>query len=122
MMSRIAALGSSRCAELGFSFELRFSFRLLTDSHRLHPDRFALSFNATGGDVLQIISPYMGLQPHLVARLDKLNSFTTGGFFEAHQDTPKGDHHTDTLVVFLPSTFTGRVLSRLLLSAEDRKS
>jgi len=77
MMSRIASLGSSR-----------FSFRLLTDSHRLQPDRFALNFKPVDGEVLQSISRYMGLQPHLVAHLDKLNSYTSGGLFKAHQDTP----------------------------------
>jgi len=46
----------------------------------------------------------------LVAHIHKLNSYTSGGFFKAHRDTPKSDRHIGTLVVVLLVPFEGGAL------------
>jgi len=46
----------------------------------------------------------------LVAHIYKLNSYTAGGFFKAHRDTPKSERHIGTLVVALPFPFEGGAL------------
>ncbi|KAG8902269.1 hypothetical protein FRB99_004688 [Tulasnella sp. 403] len=39
--------------------------------------------------------------------LYKLNSYTEGGLFKAHQDTPKGTNHIGTFLIGLPTPFEG---------------
>lgn len=48
---------------------------------------------------------------HLRAHLYKLNIYPTGGFFKAHQDTPKDYSHIGSLVICLPSKFEGGQLA-----------
>ncbi|KAH8916433.1 hypothetical protein BT69DRAFT_1270384 [Atractiella rhizophila] len=43
----------------------------------------------------------------IYAELYKINSYSIGGFFKPHRDTPKSDQHLGTIVVCLPSTFKG---------------
>lgn len=43
----------------------------------------------------------------IYADLYKLNSYSEGGFFKAHRDTPKGNNHIGTIVVGLPSIYSG---------------
>jgi len=50
----------------------------------------------------------LGVEGHLVkAELYKLLLYETGGFFKPHRDTEKADKMFATLVVQLPSRFTG---------------
>ncbi|KIJ40410.1 hypothetical protein M422DRAFT_173710, partial [Sphaerobolus stellatus SS14] len=44
---------------------------------------------------------------NLVAEPYKLNAYTEGGFFKAHRDTPKSSEQVGTLIICLPSAFTG---------------
>ncbi|MEX1366832.1 MAG: 2OG-Fe(II) oxygenase [Nannocystaceae bacterium] len=46
----------------------------------------------------------------LRARLDKLTIYGPGQFFKPHQDTEKSDHMIGTLLVVLPSHYTGGTL------------
>lgn len=43
----------------------------------------------------------------LIAKLHKLNVYSQGDFFKSHRDTPRSDNHIGSLVVCLPSTFSG---------------
>jgi hypothetical protein len=60
----------------------------------------------------KLIDPIMPVITDLVgkpvrAELYKLSSYSTGGFFGGRRDTPKSEDHIGTLVVCLPSKFTG---------------
>lgn len=44
---------------------------------------------------------------YLTAKVDKLNVCSEGGFFKAHVDTPRGSNMVPTLVVVLPTEFSG---------------
>ncbi|KAF8530167.1 hypothetical protein BU17DRAFT_36246 [Hysterangium stoloniferum] len=46
----------------------------------------------------------------VIARLSKLNVYTSGGFFKAHRDTPRQGRHIGTLLVALPSSYKGGIL------------
>jgi hypothetical protein len=52
------------------------------------------------------------------AKLYKLNSYATEGFFGAHRDTPKGEDHIGTLVVCLPCGFAG---GKLIVKHKDNE-
>ncbi|KAG8978868.1 hypothetical protein FRB90_008286, partial [Tulasnella sp. 427] len=45
------------------------------------------------------------------AKLYKLNSYTTGGHFKKHRDTPKATNHVGTLLFGLPAAFSGGQLN-----------
>jgi hypothetical protein len=55
--------------------------------------------------IVPLISNFFG-RP-IRAELYKLNSYAAGGFSGAHRDTPKTEGYLGTLIVCLPSKFTG---------------
>lgn len=71
-------------------------------------ERWATSFALSKLDILDqiqaVLAPSVGAvrtQPY------KLNVYKKGGFFKPHVDTPRGGNMFGTLVVCLPTTFTG---------------
>lgn len=62
--------------------------------------------------MLEDIRAELGLPAsgRLRARLDKMTIYGPGQFFKAHQDTEKSDRMIGTLVVVLPSRYTGGTL------------
>ncbi|KAG8913486.1 hypothetical protein FRC00_002310 [Tulasnella sp. 408] len=56
------------------------------------------------------------------AKLYKLNSYTTGGHFKKHQDTPKADNHIGTLLFGLPTPFSGGELILSGMSEPESES
>ncbi|KAG8919539.1 hypothetical protein FRC00_011208, partial [Tulasnella sp. 408] len=106
------------------------SYRL---ARELRSDRFNLNFDpiAVDAGVLAAVSAFAAphleppdteddqIHPHfrepetiprktgVQARLYKLNSYTTGGHFKKHQDTPKAENHIGTLLFGLPTSFSG---------------
>ncbi|KAG9044473.1 hypothetical protein FS837_008091 [Tulasnella sp. UAMH 9824] len=63
-------------------------------ARELPSDRFGLNFDPVAAETVE-------------ARIYKLNSYATGGHFKSHQDTPKGDGHIGTLLIGLPTSYTG---------------
>lgn len=74
----------------------------------LPADRFLTSFlpceHAIMSEIHRLLAPNAA---SVRAKLYKLNAYKQGGFFKAHVDTPRGGNMFGTLVVCLPSTFTG---------------
>lgn len=59
-------------------------------------------------DLTREVSTTLGVEPDLVmVELYKLIIYGTGGFFKKHRDTEKDDGMFGTVVVQLPSDFTG---------------
>ncbi|KAG8902982.1 hypothetical protein FRC01_009390, partial [Tulasnella sp. 417] len=113
------------------------SYRL---ARELRSDRFNLNFDpiAVNTGVLAAVSAFAaphldpsdaeddGIHPHfrepelvhkktgVQAKLYKLNSYTTGGHFKKHQDTPKAENHIGTLLFGIPTSFSG---GELILSS-----
>ncbi|KIO20675.1 hypothetical protein M407DRAFT_81297, partial [Tulasnella calospora MUT 4182] len=83
------------------------SYRL---ARELGSDRFSLNFDPTAvnSGVLAAVEPELVYKKTGVqAKLYKLNSYTTGGHFKKHQDTPKAENHIGTLLFGLPTSFSG---------------
>ncbi|KIO22443.1 hypothetical protein M407DRAFT_28025 [Tulasnella calospora MUT 4182] len=102
-------------------------------ARELRSDRFNLNFDPIAVDtgVLAAVSAFAAphlegspaeddhihpavREPELVhkktgvqAKLYKLNSYTTGGHFKKHQDTPKAENHIGTLLFGIPTSFSG---------------
>lgn len=76
-------------------------------AREMHPHNFALNFDPIRGKGMLewIISTFIGRPCDI--ELYKLNSYSKGGFFKEHKDTPKGDKHIGTLVVALNTPFEG---------------
>ncbi|KAG8860879.1 hypothetical protein FRB96_003613 [Tulasnella sp. 330] len=92
------------------------SYRL---ARELLADSFGLNFNPISDDtgILAAISAFC--KGGVVAKLYKLNSYTTGGHFKIHKDTPKSEDHIGTLLIGLPAPFKG---GELLLEHGDQKT
>lgn len=58
-------------------------------------------------EILDALHEQLGTPGRLSARLDKLTIYGPGEFFKAHQDTEKSADMIGTLVVLLPSRFSG---------------
>ncbi len=81
------------------------------DAFKLDPSLFATSFQVSNTPIL--FEAAMTIVPdlhHIRAELYKLNIYTTGGFFKAHVDTPRSDQMIGSLVVCLPTQFSGGAL------------
>ena len=80
---------------------------------RLASDQFYLNFALQSTSVLDeiknaLFGHFTGLiELYMTARLDKLNVYSTYGFFKEHRDTPKANNVLGTLVLVLPSAFEG---------------
>ena len=84
------------------------------DALKLEPDCFCVNnFNLGSTDILNTIASVMNAKssPSFIrAELYKLNVYSTGGHFKAHVDTPRSKEMFGSLVVCLPSQFTGGAL------------
>ena len=84
------------------------------DALKLEPDCFCVNnFNLESTDILNTIASVMNANssPSFIrAELYKLNVYSTGGHFKAHVDTPRSKEMFGSLVVCLPSQFTGGAL------------
>ena len=84
------------------------------DALKLQPDCFCVNnFNLERTDILNTIASVMNAKssPSFIrAELYKLNVYSTGGHFKAHVDTPRSKEMFGSLVVCLPSQFTGGAL------------
>ena len=71
-------------------------------------DRTATGAAPTGSQSIHEAAESLGVKPHRVkSELYKLLVYEPGGFFKPHRDTEKADGMFATLVVQLPSSFTG---------------
>ncbi|TMW59191.1 hypothetical protein Poli38472_007336 [Pythium oligandrum] len=83
----------------------------------LDASKFTLSFDLSELSILQKIQQFLTPQDELSARvgvrasLCKLNIYGPGGFFKKHVDKPHGSDVFATLIVCLPSQFSGGALT-----------
>ena len=85
------------------------------DALKLEPDRFYANFEIANTSVLahitRILSSIRGdVSSPVRAQLYMLNVYSTGGHFKSHVDTPRSKEMFGSLVVCLPSQFTGGAL------------
>ena len=74
---------------------------------KLEPDNFLTNFQICATPILQEIQSIISTIVGLKAELYKLNIYARGGFFKAHVDTPRSERMFGSLVVCLPTQFTG---------------
>ena len=77
------------------------------NAFKLEPDNFTTSFQIYSIPILQKIQSIVPTVIGLKAELYKLNIYACGGFFKAHVDTPRSEKMFGSLVVCLPTHFTG---------------
>ena len=81
------------------------------DAVKLEPDQFATSFQLCDTPILGEIQMLMVPDVHTIqAKLYKLNIYALGGHFKAHVDTPRSEKMFGSLVVCLPTQFSGGAL------------
>ena len=80
------------------------------DALKLEPECFHASFEIANTFVLDYIYRIMSLSSPIRAELYMLNVYSTGGHFKSHVDTPRSKDMFGSLVVCLPSEFTGGAL------------
>ena len=83
------------------------------DALKLEPEYFRVDFEVASTTIINDIASIMsiGCSPSSVrAELYKLNIYSTGCHFKAHVDTPRSKDMFGSLVVCLPSQFTGGAL------------
>ena len=80
------------------------------DALKLEPECFHASFEIANTFVLDYIYRIMSLSSPIRAELCMLNVYSTGGHFKSHVDTPRSKDMFGSLVVCLPSEFTGGAL------------
>ena len=80
---------------------------------KLEPEKIVTSFQLCDTLVLNEVQRLLVPQVRdlVRAQLYKLNVYGPGGHFKAHVDTPRGQEMFGSLVVCLPSRFTGGALS-----------
>ena len=80
------------------------------DALKLEPENFQTDFELANTAILSEISRIMSVgdsSASVRAELYKMNVYSTGGHFKAHLDTPRSKEMFGSLVVCLPSVFTG---------------
>lgn len=77
------------------------------NAFKLDPDNFTTSFQVCSTPILQEIQSIIPTVVGIKAELYKLNIYACGGFFKAHVDTPRSEKMFGSLVVCLPTHFTG---------------
>ena len=77
------------------------------NAFKLDPDKFITSFHVWSTPILQEIQSIVPTVVGLKAELYKLNIYARSGFFKAHVDTPRSEKMFGSLVVCLPTQFTG---------------
>ena len=79
------------------------------DALKLHPDYFYTTLDIVNTCIPNLIAKVMSSTP-IRAELYMLNVYSTGGCFKSHVDTPRSADMFGSLVVCLPSKFTGGAL------------
>ena len=77
------------------------------NAFKLEPDNFLTNLQISATPILQEIQSFVSTIIGLKAELYKLNIYACGGFFKAHVDTPRSEKMFGSLVVCLPTQFTG---------------
>lgn len=81
------------------------------DAFKLDPDELTTSFHPGSTSILSEIEMIMVPNRSIRAELHKLNMYTgPGGHFKSHVDTPRSKDMFGSLVVCLPTQFTGGAL------------
>ena len=85
---------------------MRDSWQLGTKHFQLGNEKFV---KAVEGDLVQRVKVGLGLGDNVEVRAElyKLLLYKTGGHFKPHRDTEKAEGMFGTLIVQLPSEFTG---------------
>ncbi len=99
------------CSTAGFGIDSQ----TITDTTyryalKLDPGCFSTDFELANTRILGSITRIMAVGSSIRAELYKLNVYLTGGHFKAHVDTPRSPEMFGSLVVSLPSQFTGGAL------------
>ena len=86
--------------------------QLVTDTNyrnslKLDPNNFMTSFQVANTPIQLAAMTMMPNVQGIQAALYKLNIYTSGGFFKAHVDTPRSEQMFGSLVVCLPTQFSG---------------
>lgn len=77
------------------------------NAFKLEPDNFVTNYQICSTPILQEIQSITPTVVGIKAELYKLNIYACGGFFKAHVDTPRSEKMFGSLVVCLPTPFTG---------------
>ncbi len=82
--------------------------RSYRDAYKLDPDLFTSTFQLSNTPILgEITTTTVPNSHHIRAELYKLNVYAKGGHFKAHVDTPRPNQLFGSLVVCLPTQFSG---------------
>ena len=93
---------------------VRRTWQINADQVRIHGQGWARSLAV----ILERVADGLGVTGPVTAELYKLLVYDEGGFFVSHRDTEKTDGMFATLVVALPSNYTG---GELLIRHQDRE-
>ena len=77
------------------------------DALKLEPDRVFMDFSVSSTSILFEIKKLVPQMDNIRTQLNKLNIYGAGGHFRSHMDTPKSKEMFGSLVVCLPTQFTG---------------
>ena len=88
------------------------------DALKLEPDSFTTNFNISNTCIINDITNVLSITSPIQAELYKLNIYSIGGHFKSHVDTPRSKDMFGSLVVCLPSPFTG---GELVTSHQGRR-
>ena len=77
------------------------------NAFKLELDNFTTNYQICSTPILQEIQSIIPTVVGIKAELYKLNIYACGGFFKAHVDTPRSEKMFGSLVVCLPTQFTG---------------
>lgn len=100
-------LGSMPRAPFGKGGETVYDTSI-RDALQLKAEKFELSIPQDKLDgILAEIKKGLDLETDVIAEPYSLNAYQKGGKFARHKDTPRGDDMLGTLVICLPSWFTG---------------
>ena len=81
------------------------------DAYKIDPDKLTTSFYPCSTDILSEIETLMVPNRSIRAELHKLNLYTgPGGHFKSHVDTPRSGDMFGSLVICLPTRFSGGAL------------
>ena len=107
-LTQLLSAGSIASFGKGNEQVIDLSYR---DALKLDPDELATSFHPGSTSILSEIEMIMVPNRSIRAELHKLNMYTgPGGHFKSHVDTPRSKDMFGSLVVCLPTQFTGGAL------------
>lgn len=96
------------CTVASFGYESQTVIdRKFHDALKLDTDCFTTNFDLLSTPIPSTIEKLMDIRSPIRAELYKLNIYRKGGHFKSHVDTPRSGDMFGSLVVSLPSHFTG---------------